>query len=124
MKLMILFVMAIVGHLSFAQETDDPSRPTMGSTGQLFTITITPKSRKLEISLAGKSAASLDPEKLIVLGKVFPVKGEPKALRIQTSEGHFELMDPIAPDSSLEFDVTDKASKKSEKLHVKTGAKL
>ncbi len=106
-----------------AQETDDPARPVLGKTGQVFTLTFTPQNRRLEVALVGKPAVTLDPQQLTVLGKVYPSKGAPTTLRIQAASDHFEVLDRIDPSSSVEFEVKDQVTKKSETLRLKQNSK-
>ena len=106
-----------------AQETDDPARPVLGKTGQVFSVKLTPQNRRLEVALAGKPAVTLDPQRLTVFGKVYPSKGEPTALRIQAAADHFEVLDKIDPSSSVELEVKDRVTKKSETLRLKQNSK-
>lgn len=104
--------------LSAQQMTDDPGRPTVGQAGQIFTIKWTPKSKKLEVAMVGTPAASIDPEKIVVLGRVFPAKGQPKKLDLRPVDGHFLVLDQIEPDATLEIEVKDPKSKKSETIKL------
>jgi hypothetical protein len=120
MRITLLIVQILIHFSSYAQTlTDDPARPVLGKTGEIFTLKLTPYSRRLEITLVGTPAVTLDPERLTVFGRVVSNDGPPKTLRIQAAGGHFEILDKIEPNSSLEFDIKDKTSKKSETLRVK-----
>ena len=112
----LLFQIAV----SNAQKiSGDPARPVLGKTGEVFALKITPQSRRLDITLAGTPAVTLDPERLTVFGRVYPAKGEAKKLRIEARGGHFEILDKIDPKSTIEIDVRDTTSNKSETLRFK-----
>lgn len=117
MKTMLISIIFLVVQSASAQETDDPARPSLGKTGQLFTIKLTPKSKRLDIKLAGHEAASLDPGRLVVFGRIVG-DGETRVLRIEPAGGHFRILDEIEPGSQIEIEVKDRSTNKSEKLRV------
>ncbi len=101
----------------FAQSvSDDPARPVLGKTGQIFTLKFIPKSSRLEVALAGKEAARIEPGRLEILGKVIRQGSEPVQLDIQPAKDHYLVKGEVAPDSQIEIQVKDKKTKKTETL--------
>lgn len=120
-----LFVSLVVSAPSLAQVTEDPARPFIGRSGEVFAIRFTPKSRSLEVSLVGKPTAKIDPSKITVLGRVLSQKGEPRNLAITKENSHFTIKEDQGTQESgdgkaeiLEIEVKDNKTKKSEKFQI------
>lgn len=104
--------------------SDDPARPSLGKTGQIFTLKLIPGQKRLEVRLAGTPAAQLDPGRLEIFGRVIKTGGgEPIRLKLQAAKDHFEIAEPIAPDADVEFQIKDKKTKKSETLRLEQKTK-
>jgi len=107
-----------------AQEIgDDPARPSLGKSGQVFTLKLTPQSKRLEVSFTDKPFVTLEPDRLVVFGRVFPAKGKPKSLSIRAVGQNLELSEAIDPDATMEFEIKDKVTKKTETIRVKQETK-
>jgi hypothetical protein len=119
--ILVLSFQAVV--LNAQAVSDDPARPVLGKTGEVFSLKITPGSRRLDITLAGTPAATLDPEKLSVFGKIYPLKGESKTLRIEARNGYFEILDKIEDKATIEIEVKDKSTSKTETLRLRQHAR-
>jgi hypothetical protein len=114
MKWWLLFF--ISGPLFAQPVSDDPARPVLGKTGQIFVLKFIPKASRLEVALAGKEAASVEPGRLEVFGKVLRQGKEPLQLEIQPAKDHYQVKGDVAPDAQIEIQVKDKKTKKSETL--------
>lgn len=123
-SILILFLMTFSLSPWADPSTDDPARPSLDKTGQLFVLKLTPKQRRLEVRLAGTPAAQLDPGRLEVFGRVF-IKGDssPTDLKIEAARDHFRIPDGIPPNSEVEIQVKDKTTNKSETLRLEQKAK-
>jgi hypothetical protein len=119
MKTLVVILSFYLTSIHAQDMSDDPARPVLGKSGQVFTLKITPQSRRLDIALAGKPAVALDPKSLTVFGKVYPIKGEAQNLRIESRAGHFEILDQVDPESTIEIEVKDKTTNKTETLRLK-----
>lgn len=97
---------------------DDATRPSIGRAGELFTIQFTPGSKSITVGLAGKPAMTLDSSRVTIFGKVYPLKGQAKQLKIVPVESHFEIVDELQPNEPVEFEVKDTKSKKTEKFKI------
>lgn len=97
---------------------EDSTRPSIGRSGELFTIQFAPASRSVTVGLAGKPAMTLDSSRVTIFGRVIPLKGETKQLKIVPVESHFEIVDEIQPNDPIEIEIKDKKSKKSEKFKI------
>lgn len=97
-------------------EEDDAmrGRPTFQQSGQLFTIQFTPGSRSIEVKLAGDSVASVDPDQITLFGKAYPREGKPRDLTIVPGEGHYQIVDEVAPSEAIELKIKEKKSQKTE----------
>lgn len=117
---MAICAIAFLGLKTWAMSPveDDSTRSSIGRTGELFTIQYTPGSRSLTVGFAGKPALTLDSSRITILGKSYPLKGEPKALKIVPTESRFEIVDELPPNEALEFEIKDKKSKKAEKFKI------
>jgi hypothetical protein len=113
-------VIALAATKGFAMSPveDDSTRPSIGRSGELFTLQFSPGKRSITIGLAGKPALTMDSARVTVFGRVFPVKGEPKALKIVPVESHFEIVDELQPHDSIELEIKDHKTKKSEKFKI------
>lgn len=90
------------------------SRPLLTQNGQLFVIQFTPKARRVDVLTAGKSVATLDPSSIKIFGRVYPIDGSPRDLKIEWKSGHFQIAEPIEANVPIELEVSDKATAKSE----------
>lgn len=125
MKYVLVLLLMTFSFSPWADEsTDDPARPTLGKTGQLFVLKLTPKQRRLEVRLAGTPAAQLDPGRLEVFGRVFTKGGSgPTDLKIEAARDHFKVPDNIPPNAEVEIQVKDKTTNKSETLRLEQKTK-
>lgn len=119
MKTLVSILLFQIAALNAQEISDDPARPSLGKTGEVFSLKITPQSRRLDIAFAGTPAVTLDPERLTVLGRVYPAEGQSKQLRIEARSGYFEILDKIDAKSTIEIEVKDSATNKSETLRLK-----
>lgn len=113
-----LLSMSLSRALAMSPTEDDATRPSIGRAGELFTIQFTPANRSLSVGLAGKPAMTLDSSKVTIFGRVVPLKGESKQLKIVPVESHFEIVDELQPNEPIEFEIKDKKSKKTEKFKI------
>lgn len=114
-----ILVAAFVLSQVFAQtQPDDPARPVLGKTGQIFVLKLIPGASRLEVSLAGTPAAKIEPGRLEVFGQVVKTGGAPKKLEILPAADHFQVKGAITPDEQIEIRVKDKQTKKSETLKL------
>src|SRR5438045_3154446 len=118
MKTLFLVILISLAHVHAQTFEDDPSRPVLGKTGQIFALKFIPGSKRLEIALVGSPTVTLDPDRLTVLGKVYPTKGQPKTLAVRAADHHFEILDNIDNSSAVEFEVKDRLTKKTETLKL------
>lgn len=113
MSLILLLSLRVV----FAgPESDDPARPALGKTGQIFTLKFVQASKRLTVSFVDKPMVTAGPDRIIVVGRQSPKEGEAKSLKISSHENVFEILDTIDPNSPVEIEVRDRSSNKSEKF--------
>lgn len=110
----LLFVgiaMLLTGKLEAADSEDDAarmSRPLLKQNGQLFVVQFAPGSRRLDVFAAGKSVATLDPSQITVFGRVYPLKGQPRELKIVWEDGHYQVAEPVENSTPIEVEVARK----------------
>lgn len=121
MKLLILFLLSTI--VSAQDISDDPARPIIGKSGQIFTIKFTPRAKLMQVSLVERPLVSIDPNQLIVVGKVYPTNGKSKTLRLKMAGQNLEILDPVDDTSTLEFQVEEKMTKRKETIIVKPAGK-
>ncbi|MGZ3722777.1 MAG: hypothetical protein ACXVA9_07610, partial [Bdellovibrionales bacterium] len=63
-------------------ESDDPARPTLGKTGQIFTLKFWPGSKRITVGFAGKEAP-LGKSRVTIIARHFPIAGEAKDLKVE-----------------------------------------
>ncbi len=115
----ILIIAFLFSFSLHAQEVaNDPARPTIGAAGQIFTVKITPKIRRIEVSFVESPLVTLDPEQLTIRGKIIPLQGKSRNLKLATRGKHVELLEPLTSGSRLELQIEEKGSKKSETLQI------
>jgi hypothetical protein len=121
MKKHILFISAVVFWnvlVNAGPPFDDPARPTLGQTGQLFVIKFEPGSKRFSVALAGEPVAIIGPNRIIVRGRQVPANGQPKSLDIEPANGFFQILDSVDPHSSIEIEIKDRSNQKSETFKV------
>ncbi len=83
-------------------------RPTYRQSGQLFVVEFIPGDRRINVLTAGKPVASLDAERVVILGKVIPKRAKARNLKIEWQNNYFEIVEPIVPESEIEIKVSEK----------------
>ena len=104
-------------------ETDDPARPTLGKTGQIFTLQFVPKAKRLTVRFVDQPLVSVGPARVVVRGRLFPAEGQAQELNVHPLGDSFEILDRIDPNSALEFEVRDLRSNQTEKLKLEQKTK-
>ena len=90
------------------------SRPLLVQNGKLFVVQFAPKAKRFDILAAGNSVATLDPSQIEIFGRVFPIRGEPRDMKIVWLKGHFQAIEPTADSQPVEIEVTDKVKSQTE----------
>lgn len=101
---------AAVGFLAFAQQEEVSSRYPKMREGEIFTINLTPGSKKLVISFTGKPHIELGPERILVFGREILPGGKVRDLKIKPVGEGFEILEPTSLKKTLEIEVHDKTS--------------
>jgi hypothetical protein len=99
------------------------SRPLIVQNGKLFVIQFAPKAKRFDVLAAGNTVATLDPSQIGIFGRTYPVRGQPRDLRIVWLKGHFEVSDPIPDSQPIEINVRDKTNAQTETFHFKNSKK-
>lgn len=116
-----IFTVNLTQSVAIGQISDDPSRPTIGQSGKIFTIQLTPKSKRLQVGVTGKQVLSIDPNEIIVAGKSYPKNGAPRVMSIVPVDGNaYEVKDSLDDVKHVEIEIKDKKSKKSETFKIET----
>ncbi len=97
-------------------------RPTYRQSGQLFVVELIPGERRINVLTAGKPVASLDAERVVLLGRVIPKRAKARNLKIEWQNNYFEIDEPIVPESEIEIKVSEKLEpQKSETFRFEKG---
>lgn len=97
-----------------AQTEDLNARDPRLNEGKLFTVTFTPKAKKIAVSLAGKPQAELGPDRVVVFGREIRSNGEARTLTVKPSAEGFEIVEPVDANQPVEIEVRDRQNSKKK----------
>jgi hypothetical protein len=119
-KYLVVIALILFSSLALADiGSDDPSRPILGQTGQIFTLNFTPAGNLLTVGIVGDTVATAGPERVILLGRQYPNgNDQPKDLTIHPVNNTFEILDTIDPNSSIEIEILDRLNNRKEIFNI------
>jgi hypothetical protein len=118
----VLYAFVFLTVVKVAADVEDDERmgrATFGQSGQLFSIKFIPGDRRLQVQLVGGNVATLDPDRIILLGRVYPRNGPPYDLNFMWTGTHFLILNNIDAEDRLEIKVLDRPTKKTEVFQLK-----
>jgi len=98
----------------FAQKEDLNARDPRLNEGSLFTVSLTPKSKKVVVSVAGQPHVELGPDRVMLFGREVLSAGKTRTLTIRPAGDGFEIVEPLDVKRTVEIDVQDKSDKKKK----------
>lgn len=92
-------------------------RPTFGENGKIFVVEFSPEGRRIDINLTGNPVATIDPDSVTVLGKVYPNSGKSHELNLVWLDNHYQIRDQLRPSDHIDIKVKDRRTEKVETFH-------
>src|SRR4051794_10092154 len=102
------FLLVLGSAFVAANEQEDDvkmSRPTLGQTGKVFSVSFSPGAKLVKVQLTGKTMASLDPDRVTLLGRSYPRKGKPYDLKFLWTGSHYRIVNKIDATDQIELKV-------------------
>lgn len=107
MKYLFIFFMFANAH---AQEATDPSKYVIGKEGQIFTLKITPKDKRIEVRFVDTPLVEIEPTRLLFSG----------SLQVEERGNKLYLKQPLEDNQIYKIKIKDKVTNKSEVIQIKT----